>query len=93
MYQYSNDFFKIFYIWYIDLEQPNNNLKEKEITKEEKKQKMEKKKKKNCRRKKMKRKSKPEIFFRNSQFHGLFDFVTGDINILVFCYICENFSI
>ena len=32
-------------------------------------------------------KGKPGIFKKNGPFHGLFDFVTRTVNILVFCYI------
>ena len=35
-------------------------------------------------------KGKPGIFFKNGQLHGLFDFLTWVVNILVFCYIYKN---
>ena len=49
------------------------------------------KEKKNYRRKKMEMKDKPEIFLKNGRVHEFFYFVTRVVNILVFCYIYENF--
>ena len=42
------------------------------------------------RRKTMKRKGIPRIFEKNGHFHGLFQFVTWVVNILVVCYIYEH---